>query len=174
MLCRAHGLGAHLPTLATRAGLGAMFRSLGIVRFALGGVVKIFRCTALPFRWLTNTISPTTNSLIGLALALRAQNQCCHRQIPVQRVNQRSIQRPLRTLAVGMVARLRAHSPAAQSWPSHVRRVVLTSVATATFGMTMETSKLTTLPSNSFGANTSQMVKSYPLLKSVLFSRRDD
>jgi hypothetical protein len=34
---------AHLPTLSTRAGLGTISRSSGIVRFVQGGVVKTFR-----------------------------------------------------------------------------------------------------------------------------------
>ena len=38
-----HGPAAHLPYLATRAGLGTIFRSSGIVRFVQGGVVKTFR-----------------------------------------------------------------------------------------------------------------------------------
>ena len=35
---------AHLPRLATRAGLGTIFRSSDIARFVQGGVVKTFRC----------------------------------------------------------------------------------------------------------------------------------
>ena len=34
---------AHLPRLATRAGLGAIFCSSGIARLVQGGVVKTFR-----------------------------------------------------------------------------------------------------------------------------------
>jgi peptide subunit release factor 1 (eRF1) len=35
---------AHLPCLATRAGLGTISLDSGIVRFVQGGVVKTFRC----------------------------------------------------------------------------------------------------------------------------------
>ena len=47
---------AHLPTLATRAGLGTISGSSGIVRFVQGGVVKTFRQTLVdedfrPFRF---------------------------------------------------------------------------------------------------------------------------
>ncbi|MEO9933791.1 hypothetical protein [Rhodopirellula bahusiensis] len=42
----AEALRAHLPTLATRAGLGAISDSSCIVRFVQGGVVKTFRCAA--------------------------------------------------------------------------------------------------------------------------------
>ena len=36
---------AHLPCLATWAGLGIIFCSPGIARFVQGGVVKTFRCS---------------------------------------------------------------------------------------------------------------------------------
>ena len=39
-----HGPSAHLPCLATRAGLGRISRSSDIARFVYGGVVKTFRC----------------------------------------------------------------------------------------------------------------------------------
>ncbi len=39
---------AHLPRLATRAGVGTILRSSGITRFVYGGVVKTFRCTTYP------------------------------------------------------------------------------------------------------------------------------
>ena len=39
----AEALRAHLLRLATRAGLGRIFRSSGIVRFVQGSVVKTFR-----------------------------------------------------------------------------------------------------------------------------------
>ena len=42
---------AHLPRLPTRAGLGTISRSSGIVRFVLGGVVKTFRCTTSVCHW---------------------------------------------------------------------------------------------------------------------------
>ena len=40
---------AHLPRLATRAGLGTIFRSSDIARFVQGGVVNTFRCAATMF-----------------------------------------------------------------------------------------------------------------------------
>ena len=39
-----HGPAAHLPCLATRVGVGTIFRSSDVARFVQGGVVKTFRC----------------------------------------------------------------------------------------------------------------------------------
>ena len=47
-----HGPSAHLPCLATRAGVGRITLSSGIVRFVQGGVVKTFRCATLVQRSL--------------------------------------------------------------------------------------------------------------------------
>ena len=57
---------AHLPTLSTRAGLGTIFRSSGIVRFVQGGVVKTFRCTH-EMSQLQATIELTPDLIAGFA-----------------------------------------------------------------------------------------------------------
>ena len=61
-------LSAHLPCLATRAGLGRIFRSPDVVRFVQRGVVKTFRCrdetmrkfSLLTFLWCVTTLCIAT------------------------------------------------------------------------------------------------------------------
>jgi hypothetical protein len=56
---RQHGFyarpSAHLPCLATRAGVGTIFRSSDIARFVQGGVVKTFRYATSVTRESTRT-----------------------------------------------------------------------------------------------------------------------
>ena len=57
---------AHLPTLATRAGVGTIARSSCIARFVQGGVVKTFRCATQSMK-----IIAILFSLLGIGLHVR-------------------------------------------------------------------------------------------------------
>ena len=65
-----HGPAAHLPRLATRAGLGKIIRSLDVARFVQGGVVKTFRYVTSEFGDVTVTGNDAKNLHCVIVLAM--------------------------------------------------------------------------------------------------------
>ena len=56
---------AHLPCLATRAGLGTISRSSDVARFVQGGVVKTFRCATYRVTFVDPQRIQTRDELIA-------------------------------------------------------------------------------------------------------------